>query len=238
MTSSRNVAANFARLIGWVAAIGAISFVILAISLAASFCLARYLSADLSGWAQAVGAVLAIVAGFATTLYQLGRQKSESVALEAASGRAAYLLAHDAFESVTDRLEAALTPRSDSKKYVLRGARTSEMVGAMREFETSRLPSGVLVDFIRLRSHVAAINQRLSEVYDSEDALQGQPYEEKRSQRAQRLASAVAARGEALVLYRNLRTTACERYGAERLPLGPAPLVNSYQPIKSHKGSA
>lgn len=217
------------RLFAWLITIIAISGVILAVAIAAAGYLVCRFGGDQSGWAQAIGAVLAIVTGFAATLYQLRSQKADALALEAASGRAAYLLAHDALEAVTDRLEAALTPRGNSKVYALRGGRTSELVGAMREFETSRLPSAVLADFIRLRSRIAAINQRLTEVYDSEDQLRGAEKESKRANRHERLASVVAVRGEALTIFVTLESTATANYGADALPLNAAPLVEAYQ---------
>ncbi|MBJ7441940.1 MAG: hypothetical protein JHD35_23385 [Sphingopyxis sp.] len=220
--------AAFVRLLAWLMAIIAISVAILAAAIAAAGYLTCRLGGDQSGWAQAIGAVLAIVTGFATTLYQLRSQKADALALEAASGRAAYLLAHDAFEAVTDRLEAALTPRNNSKIYALRGGRTSELVGAMREFETSRLPSAVLADFIRLRSRIAAINQRLTEVYDSEDRLRGAAKENKRAERHERLASVVAVRGEAVTIFSSLESTATSTYGGLVLTMNASPLVQSY----------
>jgi hypothetical protein len=227
-------AAGVVRLVGWVAAILLVAGTVLALSVVAAGWISGAFGGDQSSWAQAVGAILAIVTGFATTIYQLGRQKADALALEAASGRAAYLLANDAFEAVTDRLEAALTPRSNSKVYALRGGRTSEMVGAMREFDTSRLPSSVLADFIRLRSHVAAINQRLSEVYDSEDKLRGTAKESKRGERHVRLASVVAVRGDALTLFEALRTIAVRKYKAEPQTQRAAPLVEDYDKLQPY----
>lgn len=227
--------AAFVRLLTWIITIIVMSSGILAVAIAAASYLASRFGGDQSGWAQAIGAVLAIVTGFATTLYQLRSQKADVLALEAASGRAAYLLAHDALEAVTDRLEAALTPRSDSKIYALRGGRTSELVGAMREFETSRLPSAVLSDFIRLRSRVAAINQRLTEVYGSEDRLRGKARENKRAERHERLASVVAVSVEAREIFANLENTAISLYEADALPINDTPLVHSYnRPVFSN----
>ena len=143
------------------------------------------------------------------------------------------LLAHDAFEAVTDRLEAALTQSGNAKRYALRGSQTSELVGAMREFETGRLPSSVLADFIRLRSHVAAINHRLGEVYESEERLHGTDKEMKRAERYGCLASAVRTREDASRIYESLKGMAIAKYAAENLVLNTPPAIAGYSKEQS-----
>ncbi|MFZ4690062.1 MAG: hypothetical protein ACOYLS_12550 [Polymorphobacter sp.] len=201
-----------------------------------SIWIAKYLSCwyggDIAAWTQSIGAIFAIVAGFATAVYQLGRQKAEAEAAEKIFAKAAYRLAHEAFDTVSDRLEAALTPRSASKSYNLRGDRTSEMVSAMRELNVSRLPPDLLADFVRLRSQIAAINNRLGEVYESEDRLSGAAYDVKRLGRYARLASAVDVRKDALSILSALSDTAQNRYGARPIELTVQPLIAAYDKTK------
>jgi hypothetical protein len=193
----------------WLGTILLTSAIIFGVSVATARYIGHYLEEDdLAGWAQAVGTVLAIVTGFASTLYQVGRQKRDQIEVQNATGRAAYLLSYDALETVSDRLEAALTPPDKSKALALRGDRTTEMVTAMRQFDTSRLPVALVADFVRLRSHVFAINQRISEVYEEEEKLQGAAKQRLRKQRSTRLASAVMVRGGALTLFRSLERVA------------------------------
>ena len=146
-----------------------------------------------AAWAQAVGAVFAIVAGFVVTLYQLSQQKADEREAEIAAGKAAFRVAHNAFETVRDRLNAALTPPDQEKELALRGARADEMVHAMREFDMIRLPVSLLPDFVVLRSVVAAINARLHEVYRSEEKVRRGGDGISRDERHNRLASAVKA---------------------------------------------
>jgi len=158
-------------------------------------------------WTQAIGAVLAIVGGFAGVIYQVQRQKADAQAQEDAAGRAAYLIAYDAFETVTERLDAALTPEDNKGGHRLRGNRTNEMVAAMRQFEISRIPAAMLADFIRLRSRVYAVNERITELYEDErDAGEGRPALE--ASRYRWLTSAVTVWNDAVVHFEQLETVA------------------------------
>jgi hypothetical protein len=191
-----------AALILWIAATGA------------EHIAGLHTSEQTAGWAQAIGAVLAIVAGFVGNAYQLSRQQKEALNGRSLAGRAAYLLAYDAFEIVSDRLESALQPNKSRDKHALRGARTTEMVAAMREFETSRVPDDMLADYIRLRSRLVAINERITEIYESEERAKGNNLTQLKARRLERLQSAVRARKDALQLFTSLETVAVHRHRA------------------------
>lgn len=188
------------------------------------------LPTDSSGWAQAIGAVLAIVVGFAGTAIQLRAQKKNDREKEMAAGRAAYLIAYDAMDTVSDRLAAALMPNRDKKTHALRGSRTSEIVAAMREFDTSRLPDDMLADFVRLRTRVFAINSRITEIYDDEANLTGNELANEKLRRYERLRSAVKVRREAEILFFSLGHTAHFKNGALFENLTAQPLIEAYPP--------
>ena len=166
----------------------------------AAYITRSHFKGETSGWAQAIGAVLAIVAGFVGTAYQLSRQKKDTLDGRSLSGRAAYLLAYDALDIVSDRLESALQPNKSRDKHALRGARTTEMVAAMREFETSRVPDDMLADFIRLRSRLVAVNERITEIYLSEERATGDKSDALKGRRLERLLSAVSRHSPAPAL--------------------------------------
>lgn len=220
-------------LIWWLFLFVAGSAVILIMAIKVGNCLARIYgdgkaAADLSGWVQAVGAVFAIVAGFTATAWQLSRQRNDALAAEAASGQAALLLAHDALDAVSERLDAVLTPDLQLKDLGLRGARTNELVEAMREFDLARAPSTMLPDFVRLRSHVAAVNARIGEIYKSEaSGYTGKV--RKRSERNNRLESAVNKRNESLAYYENLQSIASRNYKAKAIPLTEYRRITDYR---------
>lgn len=182
----------------WLAAGLAIlaTVVILAVAFFLSLPFTR-IEGELSGWVQATGSVLAIVAGFVGVLYQVDAQRRQDAEQIAATGRAAHSLALGAFELVTDRLNAALQPGKGEQHYVLRGLRTTEMVTAMREFETGSLPAPLISPFALLRSSVFAINERISEIYTSEADASPAGRKALRARRAEELRSALRAHAAA-----------------------------------------
>lgn len=123
-----------------------------------------------SSWVQATGTVIAIVAGFFGVLHQISEQKRNDAEGIAALGRAAHTLAAEATILLTDRLNAALQPGKAEGLYALRGARTTEMVSAMRDFDAGALPTALIPPFVRLRSCIVAINERIADVYRDEEA--------------------------------------------------------------------
>ena len=202
------------------------SIAILALAVWLAKWLQYFYCGNLSDRSQTAGAVLAIVAGFAATVMQLDRQKNEARAIEADAGRAALQLAHDTLDAVTDRLNAALAPPDQTVEFALRGVRTGEFVEAMREFDTGRLPSAVLADFIRLRSLMTAINERLNDVYKAPRRRSTKTSET--ADRNDRLESAVKARNDAVKIYGNLQTAAMSRYAADDMPLALYNRVENY----------
>ncbi len=181
-----------------------------------------------SGWAQAVGTVFAIVAGFATVFYQVQRQKADIREQQKEAGRAAFLLAFDALDTVSDRLNAALTFAKNKSTHRLRGNRTTEMVTAMREFEISRIPASMLADFIRLRSRIYAINERITEIYMSQESMPADwTRQERELERHRQLYSAVQVRRDAVTLYGQLMNTAVS-LGANTQNLNYHPAIENY----------
>ncbi len=175
---------------------------------------ACYLQAKFGGgytsWVQSFGAILAIVSGFTAAIWQVQAQRNETKAERHAVARAAHILAFEALETASDRLEAALIPPNSGKVMSLQGDRTTEMVLAMREFDTAMLPADLLPLFVRLRSHIFAINKRISEVYSSEDKNK-----ERRKEREDRLKSAVRVHNEATQLFDSLQSEALN-FGAQK----------------------
>lgn len=176
------------------------------------------------GWVQAVGAILAIVSGFAIALYQRGEERRDALSDANATAQAAHMLAYHALETVSERLDSILNP-SDTVTLSLRGSRTAEMVAAMREFDTARFPPALLSDFIQLRSHVHAVNERVSEVY----ALPREVTSGGATRHAS-LVSTVRAHAGAVEIYRSLDRIAVERFGAAPLPLALHSRIEEYRP--------
>ncbi len=172
------------------------------------YLLKHVLYGELSAWVQAVGATLAIVVGFTVANNQAKAQQDQLQSERAAVAQAAQLLAFEALETVGGRLEAALMPPGSGKILSLQGDRTTEMILALREFETSRLPAVMLTPFIRLRSHVYAINERISEIFDSEETSNPEKNKENKARRHARLKSTVRVRKEAVALFEELQEAA------------------------------
>lgn len=210
-----------------------VTLLILALSIVAAKLLHCWFNGDLAAWVQAVGAILAIVTGFAIAAFQTRSQELAAVAARNELARAAHTLAFQALETVTERLDAALTPSNSSKRYALRGDRTTEMISAMREFDTARLPTDIVSDFIELRSHVYAINQRISEIYDSEEHGSLKKRRDAKAKRNERLESSVRVRSDAVTIFQRLQNLVVSRYGVEATPVGTGAFLLSYDPQAS-----
>lgn len=200
------------------------SLVIVFLSILIAWPLARLAQDEIVAWVQAVGAILAIVSGFAIALYQRSEARSDARADIVAIAHAAQTLAWHALETVSERLDSILNP-ADTITLALRGDRTAEMVTAMREFDTARLPPSLLSDFIQLRSHVHAMNGRISELYR---VARGADSEGKT--RHQKLASTVRAHASARAIYADLARTAAAQFGAPQLALTAYPRIETYSP--------
>lgn len=216
-----------------VATILGVTLGILALSILIAQLLHCWFRGELAAWVQAVGAILAIVTGFATAAFQARSQEQAAIAGRNDLARAAHTLAFEALETISERLEAALTPSNSSKRYALRGDRTTEMISAMREFYTVRLPTDMVSDFIQLRSHVYAINQRISEIYGSEEHGALKKRRDAKAKRNERLESSVRVRSQALDIFQRLQILAVERYGVEAKSVSSGGFLTSYDPHAS-----
>lgn len=218
-TTLSAVAQGFSRdiMFGFVA----LSILSLAAILVATFAGAYWLvcmfGGELSAWVQSLGAILAIVTGFAAAIWQVRAQRLETQSEQHAVARAAYLLSFEALATASDRLEAALIPPNSGKVMRLQGDRTTEMVLAMREFDTLKLPAVLLPGFVRFRSHIFAVNERISEVYDTE-----QKNKERVKDREARLKSAVRVRTDAIHLFESMHADAL-KFGAKSLSISTGP---------------
>lgn len=200
---------NFLGALKTIIVILGVTLVILALSILAAKIFVCWLGGDVAAWVQAVGAVIAIVAGFATAAAQTRALQHQTDYEKSALVRAACSISFEALETVSDRLEAALTPSSHRKIMSLQGDRTTEMILAMREFDTTKLPASLLSDFIRLRSHIFAINERISEVYNSEETSSGEGKRDT-SERPERLKSALRVYTNAIKLFDHIQLVATE----------------------------
>lgn len=203
---------------------------ILTLSILAAQVLHCWFEGEIAAWVQAVGAILAIVTGFATAALQARYQEQAANNGRNDLARAAHTLAFEALETISERLDAALTPASSSKRYALRGDRTTEMISAMQDFDTARLPTDMVSDFIRLRSYVYAINQRISEIYKTEERGALAKRRAEKAKRNERLASSVRVRCDALVIYGRLQDLAVMRYGVEAKPVSTGIFLSNYNP--------
>lgn len=188
---------------------------------------------DMSGWVQAVGAILAIVSGFATAAYQTYIQQRDLDDERRAFARAAHMLAFEALETISERLNTALTPKGSKVRYALRGNRTTEMVSAMREFDTARLPIELLPDFIQLRSHVFAINERISELYAKKERGTVIQKCAAKAKRHSDLASAVRVRQDALDVFKKLQDAAVSKFGALPKCVTDRNYLSNYNPAQT-----
>jgi len=174
-----------------IAAITVTAIIAFAVILGTSIGIASILASlssvkDLPAWVQAVGAILTIVAGFATIYYQRVADANDQLELQAINARVAYLIAVQAMTTLGERLDAVLAPNREKHPYRLRGTRAGEMIASLRELDTSRIPPSLLERFLQLRSNLHALNERISEIYESEKPSNAGPRE--RSERPQRLA--------------------------------------------------
>jgi len=213
---------------GWRAAI--IGLVATVVILVAAVLISSALSqtaADLPAWVQGTGTIMAIVAGFVGVLYQSAEARRARADDVAAVGRAAHSLAANAYELVTERLNSALQPGKPTRHYSLRGSRTTEMVASMREFQAGSLPTSLIAPFTTLRACVFAINTRVSEVYDAENALTGRQKAALTRRRIQELTSAARVHAAAAAAFSELDRLATRDCDATTILIEtPRPLLD------------
>jgi len=183
-------------------------------------------------WVQAVGAVIAIVTGFGIAAYQTRSQRVASSEERSAAVRAAHALSFHAIAAVTERLDNAVTLGKAERRRRLQGNRTTEMVYALREFDTTRLPAEVISDLIRFRSNIFAINERITEVYLSEEVKEEK---DRRSvdERPTRFLSAAHIWEEAIVIFNDFQQKAIP-HGATSRTITAGTALRDY--IKEIKG--
>jgi hypothetical protein len=174
----------------FIAVIIAIAIAAFTVILSASVGIATMLaglckSSDLPAWVQAVGAILAIVVGFATIYYQRVAEINDQRATQTINARVALVVAVQAMMSLGERLDALLAPDRNKHPYRLRGARATEMIVSLRELDTTHVPPGLVENFLQLRSNLFALNERITEIYDSENISNAAP--RGRSERPQRM---------------------------------------------------
>lgn len=191
-----------------IAGITVVALILFVVILGASIGIASILTClsaatDLPAWVQAVGAILAIVVGFSTIFYQRVAEASDKSTLQAINARVSFLIAVQAMTTLGERLDAVLAPNRNKHPYRLRGARASEMIASLRELDTSRIPPNLLEKFLQLRSNFYALNERISEIYESEKASATPPRE--REERSQRLAGGLEVWSSNRVLLNEIR---------------------------------
>jgi|GEM_PF-2608589 len=164
-----------------------------------------------AAWVQAIGSILAILGGFAVANLQLRHAASEARREQAERARAMASLVHKTLELVADRLKVAGRPFS-KRTYgmALRQHRTSELVEALRQINAGDLPPEVVVSFSTLRSSLYAVNARITEIYQSEEAR-----DIPESRRERRLRSSFAIYDIALADYRELDCLVRTHFGLE-----------------------
>lgn len=177
--------------------------VILVASIRLAYCLQDAGENDTPAWVQAVGAIMAIVVGFATILCQRALESADAEAARDANARAAHLVATHAMTTVGERLDAVLAPENLKRPYRLRGERTLEMIASLRNFDTARIPHEMLESFLQLRANLHSINERISEIYDSERETLSKP--RSRGERPLRLEGAVVIWSKSRTLLNTLR---------------------------------
>ena len=179
---------------------------------------------EVVGWVQAIGSIFAVVAGFGVAAYQVQKQREDVREETRERAQAAHNLAFQAYRLIGERLATALSPKRDaaapssgSGQFDLKGFRATEMVAAMREFDTGRLPTPLIEGFVELRTRVFAINERISQLYDREDAQAPDERAAAKARRHGKLESSVRVYARAGEIYAGLDQTAKDHFGIASL---------------------
>ena len=145
---------------------------------------------------QVVGTALVALAAFFCQGFLDNRREA----------RAALNLSLCSFEYVFERFEAAI---KGELKFALRGARTTEMIEAMRELEVTSLPTEIIEAFAHVRSDVYAVNVRISEVFANHRQKAKAP---RVKARQKDLVSAARVLSEAIGQFEKLNQRVSRRY--------------------------
>lgn len=191
---------------------------------------------EVTGWVQAIGSILAIVAGFGVAAYQVQKQREDAREETRERAHAAHKLAFQAYRLIGERLETALSPKgqrtsssSGGGQFDLKGYRATEMVAAMREFDTGRLPTPLIESFVELRTRVFAINERIAQLYSREDSQSPEERAAAKALRYGRLESCVRVYERAGEIYAELDAAAGEHFSIVSLTCAVPPAIGGYQ---------
>ncbi|NIJ18416.1 hypothetical protein FHS95_000085 [Sphingomonas naasensis] len=133
-----------------------------------------------AAWLQAVGSILAILIALSVANSEVRQAGADARLEKCEDARAAIALAHKTLELVADRLMVACDPSNEaSHGMALREHRTNELIEALRQISVGDLPPEIVVPFSSIRSNLHAVNARITEIYESEEA-DGIPEERRR----------------------------------------------------------
>lgn len=170
---------------------------------------------DAAEWVQAIGSILAILAGFAGLAIQRGQAERDQREAHRRAALACAQVARSAFLQVGDRLLVAAEPHSKHRRgMALREYRTTELVAALRELKLVEVPDGILSPLAALRSDLYAVNARITEIYASEERASDQ--NKKRAleaRRPSRIKSSLVIYGSAQASYAHLRACLADYLG-------------------------
>ncbi|HYD11554.1 MAG TPA: hypothetical protein VEC11_01770 [Allosphingosinicella sp.] len=190
---------------------------------------------EVTGWVQAIGSIFAVVAGFGVAAYQVQKQREDVREEMRERARAAHKLAFQAYRLIGERLATALSrkdrksgPASGAGQFDLKGYRTTEMVAAMREFDTGRPPTPLIESFVELRTRVFAINERISQLYEREDSQSPEDRVAAKALRYGKLESSVRVYARAGESYTALDAAARDHFGIESLGCAVPPAIATY----------
>lgn len=224
------------RNIGLILSVGLSIVAAFAAVLGLSIWLAHILAAgpgEVTGWVQAIGSIMAIVAGFGVAAYQVQKQREDAREEMRERAHAAHKLAFQAYRLIGERLETALSPKDNRSasggRFDLKGYRATEMVAAMREFDTGRLPTPLIESFVELRTRVFAINERISQLYSREDEQTAEARKAAKAQRYAKLESCVHVYRRAGEIYAELDLAAEEHFSIVSLTCVVPPAIDGYR---------
>lgn len=163
------------------------------------------LSDDAAAWVQAVGAIIAIASGFYIANRQNKTQQNYIINEKNNLANAAYLISHEATQTLIERLGEAIFENRPQNKHLLQGGRATEIISSMKDFNASNLPASMLPGFISLRGHLFAINERISIVLKDDDSVSvDHTKEDVGNARRESLDSAVRVSIRAVDIFNNL----------------------------------
>ena len=187
---------------------------------------------EVTGWVQGIGSIFAIVAGFGVAAYQVQKQREDVREETRERAQAAHKLAFQAYRLIGERLDTALAPKDRTSasggRYDLKGYRATEMVAAMREFDTGRLPTPLIESFVELRTRVFAINERIAQLYSREDSQSPADRAAAKALRYGKLESSVRVYAKAGEIYAALDRAAGEHFAIASLTCDVPPAIAGY----------